>query len=85
MTLTGAVLARKVSANLYLAGLMQHNGSVFAVHALPAQGKTLSEIMQYKAAAAEGLLEQSPHGWLFWRNADVYFHEYQPVIGAKSL
>ncbi|MEJ2766889.1 ATP-binding protein, partial [Photobacterium sp. MCCC 1A19761] len=83
MTLTGALLAQKVSANLYVAGLAHHHHRSLEVHALPVRDRTLNEILQSKAVAVERLLEQSPQGWLFWRNADVYFHEYQPVTGAE--
>ncbi|MEZ8657115.1 cysteine peptidase family C39 domain-containing protein [Vibrio splendidus] len=77
LTLTGALIAQKVDANLYVVGLTHRPCQSLTVHAIPVREQTLSGIMKHKAAAVEKLLEKSPHGWLFWRNADVYFHEYQ--------
>ncbi|WFB50966.1 cysteine peptidase family C39 domain-containing protein [Vibrio coralliilyticus] len=79
-TLTGAMLAQKASANLYVAGLVARPQNGLAVHRIALDVPNRETVMQHKADAVAALLESSPHGWLFWRNAEVYFHEYKSVL-----
>ncbi|MDC5808258.1 ATP-binding protein [Vibrio europaeus] len=80
ITHTGALLADKTAANLYIAGLVKRKRFTLEVTPIPTRHLSREAIVQAKADALCQLIEISPQGWLFWRNAEVYFHEYHPAL-----
>ncbi|SON51535.1 ATP-binding protein [Vibrio tapetis] len=80
VTNTGALLADKTAANLHVAGLVERDRLTLEVTPIPTQHLSREAIVQAKADAMCRLIEISPQGWWFWRNAEVYFHEYHAAL-----
>ncbi|MDA0144782.1 ATP-binding protein [Vibrio sp. RW] len=80
LTHTGALLVEKTAANLYVAGLVDRGRMTLDFRPIPTQQLSREAVVQAKADAMCRLIEISPQGWLFWRNAEVYFHEYRAVL-----
>lgn len=80
LTATGAVLAKQTGASLFLATLHQQPDAQFCVTRLTenASQAELPELIQSKADQMGQAIAREPHAWLFWRNAEVFFHDYEP-------
>lgn len=83
LTLTGAVLAEKVNGSLYIGGITNVREKEITFKCANNDGQKLPYVMINKALIVQGLISANPEGWIFSRNAEVYFHEYSPVFNPE--
>lgn len=85
LTSTGALLTQRTGANLYVAGLLNEpNLSMKLVSLSEDNESDINTLMQRKSAAMQDIISLEPSSWLFWRNAEVYFHDYSSAYSLNE-